>query len=745
MLLLEILIKLLKIKERFYLLFLKNIVIEFKETIRRLHLLFLKNVIIKPKETIKRLYKKMILYSYKKLKKNSNQIQFLSNITILFFILISILNRKIYFIYIFNMIGIGIYINKKSFILIFKKFCFYKYFIGLLILFNIRESYIEPSTINILLLNTLSIIYLMVLNNLNKALKEKNVEIKEPDPLFEVRKDKINELIDCINNINIPNVIINQKIGTGKTLFIDNAIHKLKDKEIEIIYIKLPFINSLDELKKILINEFKVIFSKNNLEINFLNSILNYISSVKTSKIEIVLKGNTKTFWDSLKLLKETLLKLNKKKNVLIIVDDIERCKSHEFIDSVIPFLGEFSEFFRGTKTTMLFLFDIKLIQNSLKYQEDLFDKYFSYELYIPEVNILNFTKDDFILLYKEEEIKNYNLYFYVKILFSIWKKFHRIDIKDVENKDIILEETKGKINELQTFSLKKNNVRNIKKFLNEVALIKKSVNISTLDRILLILPCFLKNFYSIYVGSLESLNLSKIKMLDYNNICKEFIFLYYIEEIMKEYKFYQNNYENKIILKAQNLIDFSTNFDKEYKFSNFDKVLQYLFLEKTDKNNLFLEDEKDCEEIIKNIPKREKILDKFLDIRIIANLEDSFFIEILEFLEIELNKEVFLKLIKFLNEKYDKYKHNYLYLGPDFSESDQLFNDQKIMELKQSFKKLFIKIEKIVKKNNLNDPIIIEYQTKLKNVFDSESIYWEFFEIPEDDPPIYLDDDEYI
>ena len=69
--------------------------------------------------------------------------------------------------------------------------------------------------------------------------------------------------------------------------------------------------------------------------------------------------------WNTIQKLQKTLKELNK--NMIIVLDDIERENDTNKIYESILFLGELSEHFKDTKTTTLLLAQHSYLEDKLK------------------------------------------------------------------------------------------------------------------------------------------------------------------------------------------------------------------------------------------------------------------------------------------------------------------------------------------------------------------------------------------
>ena len=671
------------------------------------------------------------------------------NISILFLLFISYYSAYLFFtnklnwIITINLAGIIFYLLKffPNFPLK-KSSVFYSIYLPIII---VDLSLFKITNLNFYLI-FLGVYSLLILNEYLYKKKNYKYEDEQPLPLFEARKPKLIELKNKIFDQNIPSIVINQKIGSGKTIFVKNLIFDLEHLEmnqlpVEVIYIKLPFLNDIKELQTVLLEELKKIFSKNKLNYFFLDNILKYISGVKTSNFEILLTKKNDTFWNNLFQLKQNLNKLMKSKHILVIIDDIERCPDQEFRKNSIFFLGEFAEFFRETRATMLFLVDLKSITNDF-YKSDIhFDKYFSYELELPEINISNFEESDFSLLYTNKSSDD--LFRYVNYFFRLWKKFHLeilVDNLDKYNNIEVTDETKEKIKLLQEFVLKKNNIRTIQKFINELSSLDLNTNIPLIDRLILISPIFLKNFYSINVGSL---NLKKIIELDLKNlnfISKEYILYFYINNFSKENKIFSN--QDEVLFKIKQII-LNKSYHSKFLLSPTSLILQYICDKTSSLNNNNNNLKKiDWTALFNNINTNFQ-LNRILKINFFFNntyLNLLFFEKLNNLLEsIDLEKETLEILMKFLSNKYNSNQHYFLHFRYPVCEEEDEEQSLTLSTRATRFAELHLLLKRQLNKNLINE--YSSYLEDLRKFSSNMNLYWEFYDQDYYDYNNYNDD----
>lgn len=240
----------------------------------------------------------------------------------------------------------------------------------------------------------LTIIYNIFKNRkINKKVKENNEEIK----LLSFRKKEKDKLKSMIENKKISSILIEAEIGNGKTTLINSLFKDLQNEEI--IYLKLPLIKSVDELKRNLFLELQKIFLKNNLDNQFINAFLDNISAFKLGFLEINF-GKKENMWNTIKKLQNTLKELDK--NIIVVLDDIERENDANKIYESILFLGELSEYFRDTRTTTLLLVQYNYLKSKIKKDISSLEKYYKYKFKLNEPTAIEFLDEDYKLLIEE-------------------------------------------------------------------------------------------------------------------------------------------------------------------------------------------------------------------------------------------------------------------------------------------------------------------------------------------------------
>lgn len=466
------------------------------------------------------------------------------------------------------------------------------------------------------------ILLLCIIVYMIKPIKSK--EIKKscllPKYLFSYKENEIKILNGRINDKDIPSILIDQKIGTGKSTLIDHYIKNVENSS-EIIYIKLPLIENIIDFKRIIFQEIQIIFKKNNISSPYFKNLLKYFSNVKISNLEFSLNKRTTTLWDDLKELEIGLLKLEKKsKKILIVIDDIERVQDANLIKNSISFLGEVGEYFRGTSTTILYLADKEEVETRIKKMKDNYkikflDKYFMSSLKISSPMIGNLSGKDIKILIHEifstQEVYPLNVEkyenaiiiilnvakeineFYINTILELRKKKEKItseliktkefynnnkdsntpnlqfngiktyqEVLNLENKENKIALEIKKLNNLYEDFEINNNLRNIKRFLKKTLLVQNIKCHTGINIALYSIFYFIEFFYPIYTYSITQ---KKVFLKEINN--KSDIFNLFYTNILKKYSYTNGVYSEMFSEKCLLIFHYySTNgFSKEY------------------------------------------------------------------------------------------------------------------------------------------------------------------------------------
>lgn len=289
-------------------------------------------------------------------------------------------------------------------------------------------------------------------------LKNNQKELTKPKKIFSFRKKELERLKNLVNDTAVTTILIDEKIGNGKTFLLETFLEEPDlGFQLEVIYLKLPLLKTADYLKKIVLSELFKILNKNRISIKKGDVLFEKLQKMKIGIFEFKTDFN-KSNWDSIKDLEIGIkeLQTEKRKKILIILDDIEREEDLKKIKDSILFLGELSEYFRNTSTTTLFLaqFDKISKHGDVEGKFNLFEKYFSQKirLYSPEFEELE--ENDLIILIEESvgntlELKQHSILILellrtLKILKTdlLKKRFLMLDENKIEifNKSIKIE-----------------------------------------------------------------------------------------------------------------------------------------------------------------------------------------------------------------------------------------------------------------------------------------------------------------
>lgn len=439
--------------------------------------------------------------------------------------------------------------------------------------------------------------------------------------LLSFRKEELIFLEKLVKDKEVSSILLDNKIGNGKTKLLETLIEVNKDSS-EIIYLKLPLINNLEVLKNIFYKEIKKVFYKNNIRNSYLKDYILNISSIKSKFLECSFSFRNNN-WETIQEFKRSLEDLEKKgKKILVVLDDIERVEDILFIKDSIFFLGEISECFRDTQTTIIYAAQYDEILKKFKtfkgenklYNFDvrMLDKYFQYKFTLKNLYLNKLTKDDLDILISEhikDESKRKEYLKFILILVNNLEKQGNIGLIG-DNEEIKKEE-----------ALEKNiNIRNLKRYLmfmeNNLTIEKINKGIWALQGIFYLVDVFFEEEME-EKTKLELFKELFKKVIQENIVRVEKNFNEYeIRNIRKDYIQYKEFDEN-LLFDAEKLIEIINNESNENKqkeridlhlnYSVSKVVLDYIF-----------SDEKEIEKkfnkaLEKNIEFEQEILISYL------------------------------------------------------------------------------------------------------------------------------------
>ncbi|MGL4801155.1 MAG: hypothetical protein ACRC18_02700, partial [Cetobacterium sp.] len=515
------------------------------------------------------------------------------------------------------------------------------------------------------------------------------------------------KLIKLIRDEDISSLLVDDKIGNGKTYLIEYFLKKYSN-EFEIIYIKLPLIYSIEELKQALLRDIKGIFRKNRINSNFLQDLLKISGKVKFSKFEVDLKENDNkkngSTWDEIKGLKKRLLQLEKKgKSILVIIDDIERVFDLELLKNSIFFLGEFSEYFRETKTTTLFLAEYDFIKNKITEYDKNFnllflDKYFKYKLKLNTPKIIELDENDF----KKILLDSYTNYSLNNKKVCIKNKLKMFLTKNNKNNNFL--EIESHLDYLQTFfevfynynynqMLEKTDNANIQDDIRNLIRYIKKIN-PLLDEGLYNFTAIIYSIYAAIDLFLPQEQVEEKMIIDlFKNIVSKNKQLSHIEYDSKIGKIFYKRYKNN------NLID-------NYEFNPFDKLLNYLATSKDEKINI--EDFKEINiEILKELLEKLdlKKFKKLFNNNLVLIDNNGYLLDNIIYKILEFKKEIFLE---------DNVKFNILTFLENATISNKIRFRNYLYEIDEK--------KKLEQENNIGKMLDEKFQKEMKMIYEKSS-----------------------
>lgn len=310
-----------------------------------------------------------------------------------------------------------------------------------LVVLNFRKVHLNNLFYTLISFLTINILLFFLIKNLFS--KKKILKKDDQTNLLSFRKKELAHLKKLVSDPLVSTILIDDKIGNGKTFLLETFLENEKDN-LEVIYLKLPLIENQDILIQIVVNEIYKILRKNKVYLKKQDIFFKYLSNFKIANFEF--KNNyNQTNWESIEKLKKGINDSNKQ--ILIILDDIEREDDYRKIKNSVSFLGEFSEYLRNTPTTFLFvaqqdkinklrnLNEININGNLYAEEFNFFEKYFNQVIKLSPLIFKKIKFEDLELLINQS----------LKLLFN-----ERTKDKDEE----FIRETKLNISQHTTFIL---------------------------------------------------------------------------------------------------------------------------------------------------------------------------------------------------------------------------------------------------------------------------------------------------
>lgn len=387
--------------------------------------------------------------------------------------------------------------------------------------------------------------YLIILIFYNTFFKNcilNNNILDENNHLLSFRKKELEKLEKMVNDKNISSILIEGEMGNGKSTLINSLLKKLNTEEI--IYFKLPLVKNIEELEKNLFLELQKIFIRYDLDNQFIESFIKNISGFKFGCLEVNF-GNKENSWNAFQKLQSTIEKVTK--NIIIVLDDIEREENLKKIYDSVVLLGELAEYFKGTKCTILFLCQYDYLKNAFKNKELYIEKYIKYnfKLYEPSVGeletkdliiiIKNLIQNDFTILSKNESnFEEKNIEKFIKSIADNIKFFFELE----KNKQL--------------------NIRKLEKCINKILYLYEFYKNSYVSYSVFTF-CILEGEF---IENLEEKKIENIKKNYYNNLLKIYNLNFLNSNFKNEIKFITNIYKKREIV--INKIDSTSNIIKE-------------------------------------------------------------------------------------------------------------------------------------------------------------------------------------
>lgn len=152
---------------------------------------------------------------------------------------------------------------------------------------------------------------------------------------------------------------INSKWGVGKTFFINKLFEELINNNNEIIKVNVLSYKDRDELRNFLLDQIQRILKKNRIipiNVEYVTKYLNFIKGTLKIDLSSIFNVKSKDNFNELQSqYSNEILELDR--NIIIILDDIDRISDSEKIKSIFGFLYDIIQF-ENEKIKIIFLYD---------------------------------------------------------------------------------------------------------------------------------------------------------------------------------------------------------------------------------------------------------------------------------------------------------------------------------------------------------------------------------------------------
>lgn len=221
--------------------------------------------------------------------------------------------------------------------------------------------------------------------------EEENIN-KEGKNIYKSREKNIVELDEIFNQGIAKSILVTGKWGSGKTFFIkyffkkDNNFNKYKT-----LWIKTSLFKNKEEIRIFLFRELSLILEKEGIYSYELQEIL--------KKFDFTIGGfkfnNPASLEYNFEEIKNTINSLKRKKEIVIILDDLERVPNVNFRKDIISFISEIEDFI-GIKTVIL------LDEEKIEIETDFLEKYRDSKISLLKIPTEEIIEEEF----KEQKIQ---------------------------------------------------------------------------------------------------------------------------------------------------------------------------------------------------------------------------------------------------------------------------------------------------------------------------------------------------
>ncbi|WP_392486130.1 P-loop NTPase fold protein [Haloimpatiens sp. FM7315] len=356
------------------------------------------------------------------------------------------------------------------------------------------------------------IIFVIIKFTIKKRCKTKNINNDEK-LLYKKRQcdlKKVKEEMKIFKTLGI-----NSQWGVGKTFFINKLFEELINDNNEIIKVNVLSYKDRDELRSFLLDQIQRILKKNRIvpiNVEYVTKYLNFIKGTLKIDLSSIFSVKSKDNFNELQSqYSNEILELDK--NIIIILDDIDRISDSEKIKSIFGFLYDIIQF-ENEKIKIIFLYD-QFNFDKVNISEEYLDKFIETKISLSK---LQFNE----IIIEECEGKDYldkfNSLMCILDDIKIYDYLSKQLGKDLKNKEFNTYDCSKWVKEYILKNESFGNPRKVNKFINKAIYRINSNLYIEIDEYLIIAFTFIEIFKAEIFNKFQANSLNENMLDEYFN-----------------------------------------------------------------------------------------------------------------------------------------------------------------------------------------------------------------------------------